>query len=183
MSNNNWYSTIYKACIVASMITFIIGFFTSTDVSFGAYIAGYSVLTLGVMMILIVLFNNILKGSTNDSSFSVIPSILMTSGPFLLILAVISFVLYLLINYKNMITGENVSPSFNTFSNIIVLLLLFQNYLIYTNIGSASFESSGKMSKVTNSLLYLVGILTAICSIILYAILTYYSTDGFANIN
>jgi hypothetical protein len=181
--SNNWYSTIYKACIVASMISFIIGFFTPTNIALGAYIAGYSVLTLGIMMILIVLFNNILKVSPNSSSLSSLTSILMTSGPFLLILTVISFVLYLLINYKNAINSGQVSPSYNSFSNIIVLLLLLQNYLVYSNIGSESFESSGKLSKVTSSLLYLVGILASICSIILYTILKYYSTDGFTNIN
>jgi hypothetical protein len=181
--SNNWYSTIYKAFIIASVVTFIIGFFSPTNIYLGAYIAGYSVLTLGIMMILIVLFNNILKSSANNSSFSSIPAILMISGPFLLILAVISFILYLLINYKNIINSGHVSPSFNSFSNIIVLLLLFQNYLIYTSVGSDSFETSGKLSKVTTSLLYLIGILTAICSIILYTILKYYSTDGFANVN
>jgi hypothetical protein len=182
MSSNNWYSTIYKACIIASMVSFIIGFFTPTNVSLGAYIAGYSVLTLAILMVLIVLFNNISKVSQNSSSLSSLLSIVITSGPFLLILAVISFVLYLLINYKNIINAGHVSPSYNSFSNIIVLLLLLQNYLIYSNINTDNFESSGKLSKVTTSLLYLIGILSSICSIILYTILKYYSTDGFANV-
>jgi hypothetical protein len=180
---STWYSTIYKACIIASMVSFIIGFFTPTNVALGAYIAGYSVLTLGIMMILIVLFNNILRVSSNASSFSTLSSIIMTTGPFLLILAIISFVLYLLINYKNIINAGQVSPSYNSFSNIIVLLLMLQNYIVYTNIGTDSFESSGKLSKITSSLLYLIGILAFICSIILYTILKYYSTDGFTNIN
>ena len=179
---NNWYSTIYKACIIASVISFIIGFFTSTKVALGAYIAGYSVLTLGVLLILILLFNNILRISSNGSNFQTLLSIIIASGPFLIILAVISFVLYLLINYKKNITSGQVSPSYNSFSNIIVLLLLLQNYLVYNNIDTTSFESSGKLSKVTTSLLYLIGILTAICSIILYTVLKYYSTDGFRGI-
>jgi hypothetical protein len=183
MSNNTLYSTIYKACILASMVSFVIGFFSPVNISLGSYIAGYSVLTLGIMMILIVLFSNILRVSSNDLSGSSITPILITSGPFLLILAVISFILYLLINYKNNINDGNVSPSYNLFSNIILLLLLVQNYLIYRNIGTDNFESYGKFSKVTTSLLYLIGILTAICSIILYIILKYYSTDGFTNFN
>ena len=97
MSDNNWYSPIYKAYIVASMITFIIGFFTPLNIATGAYITGYSVLTLGIMMILIVLFYNVLKESKEGYAFSNISEILFVSGPFLLILAVISFVLYLLI--------------------------------------------------------------------------------------
>jgi len=179
----DWYSSIYKACIFASLVAFIIGFFTQSQTSLGAYIAGYSVLTLGIMMILLILFNKVLRVSSNGSAFQIIYSILMTSGPFLLILAVISFVLYLLINYKDRIIEGHIAPSYNSFSNIIVMLLLLQIYLVYTNISTDNFESSGKISKVTSSFIYLLGVLTAICSIILSTILKYYSTDGFTNIN
>lgn len=178
----DFYSSIYKACIFASLIAFIIGFFSESRMSLGAYIAGYSVLTLGIMMILIILFNNVLRVNSNGSSFQILYSILMTSGPFLLILSVISFVLYLLINYKEKIIAGHVSNSYNSFSNIIVLLLLVQIYLVYNNISSDTFISTGKISKVTSSFIYLLGVLTAICSITLNTILKYYSTDGFTNI-
>ena len=179
----DWYSTIYKACIFASLVAFIMGFFTQSQLSLGAYIAGYSVLTLGIMMILIVLFKNVLRVTENGSALQILYSILMTSGPFILILAVISFVLFLLINYQDKIIAGQVAPSYNSFSNIIVMLLLLQVYLVYTNINTDTFESSGKIPKVTSSLVYLLGVLTGICSIILSTILKYYSTDGFTNIN
>jgi len=168
---------------LASLVAFIIGFFSQSKTSLGAYIAGYSVLTLGIMMILIILFNNILRISPNGSSFQILYSILMTTGPFLLMLAVIGFVLYLLINYKNKIIEGNISTSYNSFSTIIVLLLLIQVYFVYTSITTDNFKSTGKISKVTSSLIYLLGVLTAICSIILSTILKYYSTDGFTNVN
>lgn len=183
MSDNNWYSPIYKACIVASMITFIIGFFTPLSISIGAYITGYSVLTLGIMMILVVLFYNVLKESKEGYAFSNIGEILITSGPFLLILGTIAFVLHLLLNYKDIITSGHVAPGFKLYSNIIVLIVLVQNFLIYRNIEAVSFESNGKLSSVTNSLLYLIGIISLICAIMLYRILKYFSTDGFSYIN
>lgn len=179
----DWYPSVYKACILASLVAFIIGFSSNSQTSLGAYISGYSVLTLGIMMILIILFNNVLRISSNGSALQILSSILMTSGPFLLMLAVIGFVLYLLINYKDNIIEGNIAPSYNSFSNIIVMLLLVQLYLVYTNINTDNFESTGKISKITSSLIYLLGILTAICSIILYTILKYFSTDGFTNIN
>ncbi len=48
--------------------------------------------------------------------------------------------------------------------NIIVILLLLQLYLVYTNISSERFESTGKMSKVTSSIIYLLGTLTGIAT-------------------
>ena len=61
----DWYSSIYKAFIMASVIAFLISFFSSGEVSLGASLAGYSVLILGIMMILIILFQNILKVNQN----------------------------------------------------------------------------------------------------------------------
>ena len=179
----DWYSTVYKACIFAAMISFILGFFTESKTSLGAYMAGYSVLILAIMMILIVLFNNIFRVGGNDTGFQIIYSILMTTGPFILILGVISFVLYLLIKYQSNIVDGKIAPGYNSFSNIIVMLLLIQIYLVYTNISTERFETTGKLSRVTSSIVYLIGTITGICSIILYTILKYYSTDGFKCIN
>ena len=55
--------------------------------------------------------------------------------------------------------------------------------MVYTNINTEKFENTGKMSKVTSGIIYLLGVITTICSIILYTILKYFSTDGFRNIN
>jgi hypothetical protein len=180
---SKWYSSIYKACILASLISFIIGFFSKPKISLGAYLAGYSVLILGIMMIIIILFNNILKINGNSSNIQIFYTILMTSGPFILMLGVIAFILYLLITYYNRISEGEVASGYNTFSNIIVMLLLLQLYLVYNNIDNTNFETSGKISKVVSSIIYLLGVLTTICSINLYIILKYYTTDGFKLIN
>ena len=177
---SDWYSTIYKACIYASLVAFVIGFFTSSSASLGAYLAGYSILILGVMMILVILFSRVLRTVDNNNSLQIMHSIFMTSGPFILMFAIIAFVLYLLIKYKNKIIEGHTANGYNSFSNIIVILLTIQLFLIMNNINSEKFESSGKISKVTSSIIYLLGVLTAISSIILYTILKYYSTDGFS---
>jgi hypothetical protein len=175
----NWYSTIYKACIYASIVAFIIGFFTSSSASLGAYLAGYSALILAIMLILIILFSTVLKATSNNSTFQILYLIFITAGPFILMLGVISFVLYSLIVYKNNIIEGHIAPGYNSFSNIIVILLMIQLYLVINNINTEIFERTGKMSKVTSSMIYLLGVLTGISSIILYTILKYYSTDGF----
>jgi hypothetical protein len=176
---SEFYSTIYKACIYAAIVAFIIGFFTSSATYVGAYLAGYVLLIFGVMMILYILFSRVLKTTTNGSSLQILSSILITSGPFILMLGVISFVLYLLIQYKNNIIKGEISPSYNSFSNIFVMLLFLQLYLIMNNINTEKFQTTGKLSKVISSMIYLLGVLTGITSIILYTILKYYSTDGF----
>ena len=177
----DWYASIYKGFIIAGLVAFIIGIFTQGKTSLGAYISGYSVLTLGVMMILLILFNNILQMSQGSSTLNLLYTILLTTGPFLLMLGVIAFILYLMITYKNNIINERVSQSYYSFSNISVLLLLIQLYIVYINITTDKFETTGKMSKVTSSIIYLLSVLGGISAIILFTILKYYTTDGFQN--
>jgi len=174
-----WYQSIYKGFISAAIISFIIGFFSDGNVSLGSYITGYSVLILGIMMILLILFNSIMKITEGQSTLQILYTILLTSGPFLLMLGVIAFILYLMITYKSIILDNHVANGYHSFTNINIILILIQLYIVYTNISTDSFEKSGKMSKVTSSIVYLLGVLSAISSIILYTILRYFTTDGF----
>ena len=176
---SDWYSSIYKGFIISAIVSFVIGFFSEGNVSLGSYITGYSVLILGIMMILLILFNSIMKITEGQSILQILYTILLTAGPFLLMLGVISFILYLMIKYKNIILDNHVSSSYNSFSNINIILILIQLYIVYTNISSESFEKTGKISKVTSSVVYLLGVLSAISSIIIYTILKYFTTDGF----
>ena len=179
----DWYSGIYKGLICACAVAFLVGFFSNGNVSMDSYITGYSVLILAIMMILMILFNNILRVTQGQSTFELISTMLLSSGPFLLMLGVIGFVLYLLITYKNNIVASHVSPSYYSFSNITAILLLIQLFIVYTNISTPKFEETGKMSKLTSSIVLLLGVLTAISSIIMFTILKYFTTDGFKNIN
>jgi hypothetical protein len=179
----NWYASVYKGFIVAGLVSFIVGFFTQGITSLNSYIAGYSILILAIAMMLIIIFNNILKVTEASSTLQTITSILMSSGPFLLMLAVISLVLYLIVKYKNNIIENHVSNGYYSFSNITALLIFIQLYVIYTNIFTDKFQNTGKIEKVTSSIIYLLGVLTSMTVAILYIILKYYTTDGFTTIN
>ena len=179
----NWYSSVYKGFIVAGLVSFIVGIFSQGLVSLNSYIAGYSILILAIAMMLIIIFNNILKVNDGSSALQVLSSILMTSGPFLIILAVISMVLYLIVKYKSNIIDNRVSGGYYSFSNITALLIFVQLYIIYTNVFSDKFQNTGKIDKVTSSLIYLLGVLSSMSTAVLYIILKYYTTDGFTTIN
>jgi len=175
----NWYSSIYKSLIIASVLSFIIYFFTSGNVSLGALISGYSVLTLSIMMILYIILYNLLQTNQNGSFLQVLLSMITTTGPFLLMFGVIGFVLYMIITYKNRILAGHVSTGYTTFTNITIIMILLQVYLVYNNINTDKFETTQKISKITTSLLYLYGVITAISAITLFTILHNFSADGF----
>lgn len=180
---NGWYTTVYKALIFAGIMSFIMGFFTESKTSLGAYFAGYSVFVMSIMMILVILFYNILKTNQNAGFSDVLYNVFIVAGPFMLILAIIAYVFYLLVKYKNKIVDGNVSKGYNIFNNVIVMLLLVQFYVIYSSVSSEQFSATGKIPKTMAGLVYLLSVLTGISAIILTTILKYYSTDGFRLLN
>jgi hypothetical protein len=120
-------------------------------------------------MLMVFIFNR----SANAASATV---------PFLLMLASTGFITRLLITYKDDILNHRVSDGFYNFSNISVILILIQTYFIYSEIGSSEFKEIHTFSKITSGVVTMLGILTGICAYILYVVLTYYRTDGFANL-
>lgn len=174
----NWYLSVYKAFLIGSVLSFIISFVTSGNTSLGAMISGYSILTLTILMILYLILYNVLQATQNSSFFQSLLAMIFACGPFLLMMFVIGFVLYLVIKFKSRILSGHISSGYTTFVNIIIILLLLQIFLIYNGINTDKFETTKTLSKITNSILYLYGVITAICSINLFLILNNFSADG-----
>jgi hypothetical protein len=175
----NWYSGIYKSLIIASVISFIIYFFSSGSVSLGAMISGYSVLTLSIIMILYIILFNTMQLNNNENFFTTLLNVMTICGPFLLMLGVIGFILYLVIFYKNRILLGRVSNSYTIFINMNIIMILLQVYLVYNSINTEKFEKTKTLSSMTSSVLYLFGVISAISSLTLFTILNKFSADGF----
>jgi hypothetical protein len=173
-----FYSEIYKAFIIAGIISFIISMATTGKVSYGGQVAGYSSLVVGIMLILLVLFYNLMNANPDSKNAVSILSIIMTTGPFFMMFAIIGFILYLLIENKDIIINDHVAPKYKTFRNIAQVLLVLQMIIVMNKLNSESFKTTGKIGGLTSSLMYLFSVFTLACSLILYVILTYYTTDG-----
>jgi len=168
-------SSIYKSLISVSYIVFIIGMFTNGTISFNCYTAGYVALMISIILILVQLLNNI---QTKKESATSIGGIILNLSPFIIILGVISSILYLNTKYRSIIIEGKVSSGYNVFSNIVIILLLIQTYIIYSAVSSKTFQEKG-MTNVTTSSILLLAILSAIATNIIRTILKYFTTDGF----
>jgi len=169
MAEEVWYSSIYKALLISSAVTF--GIYASSPsplTSMNALIAAYIILIIGVSMLMVYIFN----WSQNASSSVV---------PFLLMLSSTGFITRLLITYKDDILNRRVSEGFYNFSNISIVLILIQTYFIYSELGSPEFKQKLTFSKITSGVITMLGILTGLCAYVLYIVLVYYKTDGFTN--
>ena len=141
---------------------------TDTDpyILFGSHVSVYVTLIMGIWALVIFNVIKIITESKNDKQ--PLFAILSFLSPFILTIGSMIAILYLMVSNYSAITKKRVSPSYNSFSNIAIFLFFIQIFLIYTQ-GD---------KPVTYNLLYILGLLTSICGIILYTILSYFSTDG-----
>lgn len=176
---SNFYILICKGFISTTIIAFIIGLLTKPNISLGAFIAGYSVLILSILMILIIIFNSGLIQTNGVSIIQLLYSSLFLAGPFILMLGIFSLILYLLIRYKDILTSDNISDLYKSFNYYITPLVIIQLCIILYGINNENFVYTGRISRLISSIIYLIASIVAIYSILLYYSLTYYVTDGF----
>lgn len=158
-----WYANVFKGFTFVSVILFIISLFTSGKTAFGAELAGYSCILIAILLILLILFQTKALG---------------VSVCFIIILAITGFILYSLISFRDNIIDDHVAPYFKTYTTISVILILIQTFIMYSSIFSDNFEKNKSISTVNMYLLYLLSVFTLACSLIIYVILNYYTTDG-----
>ena len=159
----DWYLSVCKALLIVGKISFIISFGTSGATSYGAELSGYSSITLAIMLILLMLFKY---------------KNLMAILAFLWLLAVIGFILYSVITHKNQIINDHVPTYYSTFIEVSMILIIIQTLVIYSSIFTDKFKQNGFISPINIYSSYLLSSLTMMCSIIIYIMLKYYTTDG-----
>lgn len=180
---NTWINNIYKAFIYVSAILFIIALNTSGNTSINATISGYTTMILSLLIIMIVVISNFNQTLNNNLNYlQIIFNALFTMGPFIIILGIIGFLMYLLIYYKKIISEGHVSSYYSTFSFLSSILVLLQIYFIYNATTSREFQKTHLLSKITNSIVCFTAVINTICALILYVILKYYTTDGYQNL-
>ena len=175
---NSWYASLYKGFIITTVLLFLISLGTKGETQFGAVIAGFSVLIVSILMIMTDLLALAIPSMRGASMLKSFLSVLIIFGPFIFMLAIISFVIYLLVTYMNEIIQGNVSSTYSSISNSLIILFLAQIYVLYTTITSDSFVTTKKVNSLTSMVLYLLNIIGVVCTIIMLTLLKYYKTDG-----
>jgi len=160
---NELYSSVFRGFMLASIVSFIISWFTTGQTSYGAELSGYVMNIFAILLILLILFQS---------------KSLMASICFSLVLAVIGFIMYSLITYKSNIIDGHVVPYLKTYTSIAIILIMLQTYIMYNSIFNEKFEKTNTISKVNLSVLSLLGVFLLACSLIIFVILKYYTTDG-----
>ena len=121
----NWYSNIYNSLIVVGIIIIICTIGSNSKSGLTGTITGYSFIITGTLLLMGYLMNNMAISQTNSS----IISHLITVGPFVVLIGILVYMIYLLSYYFNHITNGQVANSYYSFMNIFIVLLSIQMYI------------------------------------------------------
>jgi hypothetical protein len=174
----DWYESVYKGFLFTSVWVFLFSFGFTGQTKFSATLAGYSLLIISISLIIIVLLYNVAKNNSSISGMGAVFNVFNSGGPFIIMLFIICATLSILITYRNEIIAGTVSTGYNSFSNISIVLFMTQIYLIYSAMEGDSFRTTGKLPRIISGVAYFLDLLEGLCTIILFIILKYYTTDG-----
>jgi hypothetical protein len=181
---NNMMPTFYISLIVIGVILLFATIGTASMDGLNGTIAGYSLMGGGILLLVSFLLYGISTSNEEKSAIlgknnrSSIMSAIYTAGPFLVLLGIIGYTLYLIITYKNRIALGNVAPGYVSFTNISIILILMQLFLFYMGSQKDSFKTTNRLDRVYSMLLYFIGIVNIVTIVTIGIILSYFSTDG-----
>ena len=167
---------MYFIFISSAILCFIIHFITSGLTAYGSLIAGYSVLFIAILMLLVSVFSEMDDSdytNINDNNYLIKYLNIFGFGIYMLMMfGTIGLKLYSLCVYKDRIIS-NEKYYFNF--NIILFCLIFIQCLFIIN----NFYN---IYGIILSLLCLFGSITVITVILEFTTLTYFHTDGFCSL-
>jgi len=164
------YFLVYYSLLITSIMLFSIAFFSSGSVMLNTSITGYVLTIISLLLMMTFSMSSIYKDSLSPLQ------VIFTLGPFFFLFFLIAWYLYFLITFKNRILDETISPSFYTFQNISILLMIVQ-LLLFTY---GTDTKTGNLSKINTSFIYLLSIINLFILYTIRHILVYFVTDGFS---
>jgi hypothetical protein len=171
------FQIIYNGLIFVGIILSIVALSINSHSNANVSISSYTFISAGVILIIGFLINKILN-LPNLSKLGFFSVFLTNVGPFLLLIGILAFTLYLIITFKDKINSGNISSAYGLFSKLTIAFILIQLYITYYGMQSPEFKESGSLSKIYSSFSYLVGVINVSIVLILASILKYFSTDG-----
>ncbi len=183
------YASIHQGLLLASGLLFVIGYFFHAAMATQWYLAGYSLLTVALLFLLIFYTTLHLGGggsSNNCNNFGGVRSMWSTAvwvltalGPFVLLLASTGLMTYIMSVYRQQVDrSEQIGYSYS-FTNLNVTMVLLQLYVLSTN----ALSPSGQLSPVPAGFMFLFSAVELMCAVQLLQQMTYFSTEGWSAMN
>ena len=159
------------AILIATIISIFVTMSMSSKKSLESLIAEYSVMAGVLLLMTALIIMNLRSAGLSLFSFESF----ITLFPFVWLLFIIAYFISLLTIYFDRIAGDKVSSYYNTFSGLLISLVIVQILMLVNSL----IKSPGTpvIGKKTFSIMMLLGTINFIVVITLGIILKFYATD------
>jgi hypothetical protein len=146
-----------------------------TILSCSCLIAGL-VLIIGQMMLIL---NKSVSQNANSLGFLGIFNIMKTNiGPFVCVLGVLGFLLYLNIYFKDKINSGHLPDDFYLFTNLNIMVVFAEAIILFMGMQKTKDSNIEFLPLTYSTFLYLLCLVNVNLAIIQFNILRYFTTDG-----
>jgi len=182
-ASDSWFSTLYLSVGVTGLILMIFSMMFSGQTSLS--IVAYSTTILAVGMIATHTYLKVSRylGTLESVSvFNYLYNLLLYMGPVIVYLAILILSVVAFVKYKDVIDQKRTSTQYYTFSGICSVLVVIEFIVLWLGVTNKSADEP-VMSSFYRVLMYLLASVNLYAIIIMWYILTTYSTDGFSTLN
>ena len=182
-TSDSWFSTLYLSLGVTGLILMIFSMMFTGQTSLS--IVAYSTMMLAVGMIATHIYLKVSRylGTLESVSvFNYLYNLLLYMGPVLVYLAILILSVVAFVKYKDVINQNRTSSQYYTFSGISSMFVVIEFVVLWLGITSKPADEP-VMSSFYRVLMYLLASINLYAVVIMWYILTTYSTDGFSTLN
>ena len=179
----DWFRVLYTSLFYAGIIMLLFSMLIKTASPTNIVIVTYTILgiTLGLIATQLYLKMNVKLGMLESiTTMTYVVSVARYMGPVFVVLAILSYSLFLNIRYRKVIDEKRTSAQYYTFSRMSLFITLIQMIVLFNGIETPKFKTEHIMPPMYNSGIYLTGVVNAFAVLIMGYILTSYTTDGFS---
>lgn len=181
--SDSWFSTLYLSLGTTGLILMIFSMMFTGQTSLS--IVAYSTTILAVGMIATHIYLKVSRylGTLESVTlFNYLYNLLLYMGPVLVYLAILILSVVASIKYKDVIDQKRTSGQYYTFSGLSNGFVVIEFIVLWLGITNKPADEP-VMSSFYRVLMYLLASINLYAIIIMWYILTTYSTDGFSTLN
>jgi hypothetical protein len=171
------FQIVYNGLIFVGIILSVIALSINSTANASISISSYTFIASGVILIIGLLIHKIIN-RPDASRIGFFSAFFNNVGPFLLLIGILAFTLYLIVTFKDKIDSGHITNAYGLFSKLSIAFILIQLYITYSGMQKNNFKDTGILPKIYSSFAYLVGVINVAIVLILASILKYFSTDG-----
>lgn len=157
MLNTELLQNMYAFCfaiLVGSIIVVLITTGLHNSSSVIGTTSGYGAASVSMLVIICLAY----LGASSNNTITLM-GLFISMLPYFILLGLFVYSAVIVNDYSNQISKNKVTPNYNMFSYISIILMLVQVVVLYMSINNNYYKQNGVVSRLNSFLLILIGII------------------------